>query len=223
MITGKKGLTIKKKTLPGITASVYEDFVFAHQASVGETQITFSSLIVPTEMVSNGFTNPETTTILNRKISNKSSNVEVVSSVNGLLIQNMTYKVYDSYIKFVNYTSVANEVFVITVRSSASSDWTPTQVIRKRLAAQYSTNQTVNDDIDIYLMDATSGNLTVTLPTANSAVGRDIDIKKIDSSANTVTIDGNGSETIDGNSGIVISSQHNSLTMVSDGSNWFII
>ena len=221
MITGKKGLTIKKKTLPGITASVYEDFVFAHQASVGETQITFSSLIVPTEMVSNGFTNPETTTILNRKISNKSSNVEVVSSVNGLLIQNMTYKVYDSYIKFVNYTSVANEVFVITVRSSASSDWTPTQVIRKRLAAQYSTNQTVNDDIDIYLMNATSGNLTVTLPT-NSA-GREIDIKKIDSSANTVTIDGNGSETIDGNSGIVISSQHNSLTMVSDGSNWFII
>jgi hypothetical protein len=49
-------------------------------------------------------------------------------------------------------------------------------------------------------------------------------IKKIDSSANVVTIEPNGSETIDGSSTATISVQYTSLTLVSDGaSSWNII
>jgi len=50
-------------------------------------------------------------------------------------------------------------------------------------------------------------------------------IKKIDSSANTVSIepDDPGPELIDGAVSAIISTQYNSITVVSDGSNWFII
>ena len=42
-------------------------------------------------------------------------------------------------------------------------------------------------------------------------------------STNTITIDPNGSETIDGASTVSIADQQASLTLVTDGSNWFII
>lgn len=48
------------------------------------------------------------------------------------------------------------------------------------------------------MVDATSGSLTMTLPTAASSTGKVFYIKKIDSSANSVIIDGAGAETIDG-------------------------
>ena len=42
-------------------------------------------------------------------------------------------------------------------------------------------------------------------------------------SANTITINPNGSETIDGSTTLNISTQEASLTLITDGSNWFII
>jgi len=73
---------------------------------------------------------------------------------------------------------------------------------------------------DIVLVDASSGAVTVTLPSpkANAI----INIKKIDSSTNVVTIDGNGAN-IDGQASIQITTQYESYTLVSDGSNWWII
>lgn len=70
--------------------------------------------------------------------------------------------------------------------------------------------------------DASSGNLTVNLPTAvgNTAT---VSVKKTDSSANTVIIDGNSSETIDGSATKTIEFQNTSITLVSNNSNWFII
>jgi pimeloyl-ACP methyl ester carboxylesterase len=73
------------------------------------------------------------------------------------------------------------------------------------------------------LVDATSDNLTMTLPTATSSPGRVYVVKKIDSSANTVTIDGNASETIDGATTQAISTQWASLTIQSNGTSWFIL
>ena len=59
--------------------------------------------------------------------------------------------------------------------------------------------------------DATSGNLTMTLP-ATPTVGMVVNIKKIDSTANTVTIAGNG-VLIDGASTKVLSSQYATYQM----------
>ena len=66
------------------------------------------------------------------------------------------------------------------------------------------------------------GSRTLTLYAASGNSGRQVKVKKIDSSANTVTIDGNSSEQIDGATTQVISAQYTSLSLVCDGSNWHI-
>ena len=73
------------------------------------------------------------------------------------------------------------------------------------------------------LCDATGGNMIINLPPAASNLDKIYNIKKIDSSANTVTIDGNVSETIDGTITQIIPSQYDCLTIQSNGSNWYII
>lgn len=72
----------------------------------------------------------------------------------------------------------------------------------------------------IILADASAGSFVITLPTAvgNTSV---ITIKKTNS-ANTVTIDGAGAQTIDGGATAVITYQYASVTLVSDGANWYI-
>jgi hypothetical protein len=70
--------------------------------------------------------------------------------------------------------------------------------------------------------DATSGNITITLPTAVGLAGKVYVIKKIDASANTVTIDGAGSETLDGATTIVIGVQYTSYSIVSNNANWWV-
>ena len=73
------------------------------------------------------------------------------------------------------------------------------------------------------LCNSTGGSFTVTLPAAASHTRRIYHIKKIDSSANTITIDGNSSETVDGGTTAIISIQNESLTIQSNGSNWYIL
>lgn len=70
--------------------------------------------------------------------------------------------------------------------------------------------------------DATGGPITVNLPAAAANAGRIITVKKIDSSANEVTIDPNGAETLDGAVTQSIGVQYTSYSMQSDGANWFI-
>lgn len=73
------------------------------------------------------------------------------------------------------------------------------------------------------LCDATAGAIIANLPAATGNVGRIINIKKIDASINTITVDGNASETIDGATTIVILSQWSNVTMQCDGTAWFIL
>lgn len=72
-------------------------------------------------------------------------------------------------------------------------------------------------------VDASGGNRTINLPAASGCSGRIYIVKKVDSTANTVTIDANGSETIDGDLTRVLSSQWSYLTIQSTGSSWYII
>ena len=72
------------------------------------------------------------------------------------------------------------------------------------------------------LCDATSGNIIANLPAASTCSGMFYTVKKIDSSANTVTVDPNGSDTIDGGLTAVINYQYTSVTIVSNGSTWYI-
>jgi len=73
------------------------------------------------------------------------------------------------------------------------------------------------------LIDATAGNKTVNLPAASVSKWRILTIKKVDASANTVTIDGNGGDTIDGAATLVIAVQYASFTIQSDGATWWVL
>lgn len=73
------------------------------------------------------------------------------------------------------------------------------------------------------LCDATSGAFTVTLPATQGLSGITYYIKKVDSSGNAVTIDGNGSETIDGDTTVKITTQYEALLLQTDGSNWHVL
>lgn len=104
-------------------------------------------------------------------------------------------------------------------------------ITRTKLASGAVANETVSTQtasftaattVDVYLCDATSGAITVTLPAAGGAgaSGKVFTFRKINSSTNTVTVDGNASETIDGALTVVLGQQYDSVTMVSDGTNW---
>lgn len=90
-------------------------------------------------------------------------------------------------------------------------------------ARAVTSNVTVDKVYGFYLCDATSGGITVTLPMAGAYKGVRFYVKKIDATANTVTIDGNASETIDGSATQTITAQYVCLTVMSDGTQWWIV
>lgn len=89
--------------------------------------------------------------------------------------------------------------------------------------ATISSNATADDTAVVYLVDASGGPVTLSLPPAASAERRIYHVKKIDSSLNAVTIDGDGAETIDGQATQALISQYDALQLVSDGTEWFIL
>lgn len=75
---------------------------------------------------------------------------------------------------------------------------------------------------ETYLIVDRTVDVTVTLPDAAGNDGAKLYIKNI-MSANTVTLDGLAGDTIDGELTLILGSQYQSATIVSDGTNWFII
>jgi len=75
------------------------------------------------------------------------------------------------------------------------------------------------DDI-MLLINTTAGAITANLPTAVSLKGKYKIFKN--AGTNNLTLDGNGTETIDGSSTLVLASNAYA-TIISDGTNWFRI
>ena len=86
-----------------------------------------------------------------------------------------------------------------------------------------SANTTLDSSHYAVMVDATSGNITITLPAASGCTKRIYIIKKIDSSANTITIARTGANTIDGATSKVINVQYAGYGLQSDGTNYNII
>jgi hypothetical protein len=81
-------------------------------------------------------------------------------------------------------------------------------------------NPTVITD-KVILCDAASGAFAITLQ-ASPVNGQSITFKKIDATTNAITINGNG-KNIDGVASYTLSGQWNSITLVYNGTAWFII
>lgn len=76
---------------------------------------------------------------------------------------------------------------------------------------------------DILLVATAAGAVTLTLPKLDSAYGKVYQIKKTDASANNVTVDGFGAETIDGALTLVWNVQYQSFTLFAGSSEWYIL
>jgi hypothetical protein len=96
--------------------------------------------------------------------------------------------------------------------------WVPTQAAQPIATAVAS--RPVDGTDGILLCNATGGPVTLTLPAA--LAGRTYVIKKIDATANHCIVQGTAGDTIDGEATQEIIGQYNSMSVVYDGSDWFI-
>lgn len=118
------------------------------------------------------------------------------------------------------YETIAN-VDALDVRVTANA-----ANIGKTNVATKTISYTVALDDNVILGDATAAPIVLTLPdpaTANTA-GKSyrFSLSKIDASVNTVTIAPFASETIGGDSSFVLLSQNEILSLVTDGTNWYL-
>ena len=81
---------------------------------------------------------------------------------------------------------------------------------------------TLGNADDVVLVDASGGAVTITLPPAAAAT-KEFCIKKIDTSGLVVTVDGNGSETIDNSLTILLATPYDAIRVTSDGTSWWIL
>lgn len=85
------------------------------------------------------------------------------------------------------------------------------------------TNYTVGSSDTVVFANATSGNVTITIPAASGLVGYRFYIKRVDGSGNTVTVQRSGSDTIDGMTSFTLDQQYTAFAVVSNGSAWYIL
>lgn len=75
---------------------------------------------------------------------------------------------------------------------------------------------------NIILVDASGGDVDVTLPLASGTSGRSYNIKRVDNTSNIVRVLRSGADTIDGAINKPLAIQYEAYQFVSDGSGWFI-
>lgn len=117
---------------------------------------------------------------------------------------------------------------------AASNDTTPPTApiwtednITSLVPAISTTNQSsnytlVSTDINrLFECDSSAGSITIILPAAATAGnGYYVIIKKTDTTANTVTVQANGSEHIDGSNTIILSIGYQAISLYCDGTQW---
>jgi len=118
----------------------------------------------------------------------------------------------------VDDTSGGSAVFSVLGR-------TTTQTRAVQTTTQIGTYAVAATD-DVVLVNANAGAFDVTLPNANVVTGRRVQIKRITTSANVVTVKSAGGtiDNVAAGTGIALAGGSlNAITVVSDGTNWWII
>ena len=132
------------------------------------------------------------------------------------------------------FNGVQEELIGLILRGGLTASDADLAQVRKSLdrlfgggLASLSANTTLTvDDAGLVLVNASAAARTITLPAANALGGRPIrfQIEKTDSSANAVTVQRAGADTIEGGTSVVLSGQWASVTLVSDGvGSWLLL
>lgn len=109
----------------------------------------------------------------------------------------------------------------INVAAGITVDGVDLSVGKPHTMLSKSANYTVTTADGAHCVVLCTNTITVTLYPASGNEGRTVTVKNIGTGA--ITIDGNASETIDGDLTKVIGARYQALTMVSDGSNWYLL
>lgn len=90
--------------------------------------------------------------------------------------------------------------------------------------AKTATTNLLEDELGVVFLDSSSAAFTLTLPKASKiGLGAWYHFVKTDSSTNAITLDGFGSETINGAAtNTQLDAQYDFMEIVSDGENWYI-
>jgi hypothetical protein len=168
--------------------------------------------------------------------SSADSGITIAAKANGTIILTTATSVYlASSTNGLQYDTVNNDLTSLnnrTLRLRAHNNTlqlgggstTTVNLVSALIApiAQVSVNTLLDNTHHTVLVNASGGSRTITLPAA-STTGKVYRIKKTDATANTVIIDGNASETINGSTTYVLTLQHASVDIQSNGSNWEIV
>jgi len=118
---------------------------------------------------------------------------------------------------------------VVTVTAGTNVSWTnATSVIlswinnSSNVVTWTNTAYAVTNNNATILVNYPAAPFGVVLPLANTVTGQQYQIKKIDSSSNAVTVSTTSSQTIDGNLTYSLATIYKSVTLQSDGSNYYI-
>ena len=96
------------------------------------------------------------------------------------------------------------------------------RISENKIESKSGNYQLLNSD-DVILANAAADNIMIELTSASATKGKIFRIKKMDTSLNEVIIAPQASETVDGQADFRLGSYLESVTVISDGFNWFII
>jgi hypothetical protein len=118
---------------------------------------------------------------------------------------------------------------VVTVTAGTAVAWTNSTSVAlswinnsSGVVTWTNTAYAVNNNNATILVNYPAAPFSVVLPSANTVVGQEFRVKKIDSSSNAVTVSTTSSQTIDGNLTYSLATIYKSVTLQSDGSNYYI-
>jgi len=116
-LLSKETISVRKKDLSNQRSLSlgFKKLIFAHKATAGQTVINLSSLTQPSEMASNGFTNPNASDLLAANILFYRDNLNIRSSLRGDLIDYLSYSVSSSSQITLSFSAEENEIFVCTL------------------------------------------------------------------------------------------------------------
>lgn len=97
----------------------------------------------------------------------------------------------------------------------------PTYALRKTNTRQIAAAHIVEASDQFLAVNAAAAAVTISLPPVEA--GRMLWVKKVDASANDVTIDADGTDTIDGAGSLVIDTQYDAFTLLGTEQGWWIV
>lgn len=109
-----------------------------------------------------------------------------------------------------------------TFQNSSSASGVSVVSSGYRVYNNISSDFSMSDSSDVVFLDTTSSSIKVYLPTALGKGGKQLTIKIKDGS-NSGIILASGSQTIDGQNQLGIYYKYESISLVSDNSNWFLV